>query len=112
MPLRKRTITARRLRREATQVEWRLWNALRQNKLPWKFRRQHPIGRRIADFACPARKLVVEIDGSQHANSRSDELRSLELARHGYRVIRFWNTDVMENIEGVVEAIRRELEKS
>jgi len=54
---------------------------------------------------------VVEIDGTQHADSRSDDLRNLELARHGYRVIRFWNTDVMENLEGVVEAIRRELEK-
>jgi crossover junction endodeoxyribonuclease RuvC len=57
------------------------------------------------------RKLVVEIDGSQHADSRDDERRTEELAQHGYRVIRFWNTDVMENIEGVVEAIRRELEK-
>ncbi|MGH7126464.1 MAG: endonuclease domain-containing protein [Stellaceae bacterium] len=111
MPLREQTIHARRLRREATQVELRLWNALRENKLPWKFRRQHPIGRRIADFARPARKLVVELDGSQHADSRRDELRTLELARHGYRVIRFWNTDVMDNLEGVVEAIRRELQK-
>jgi very-short-patch-repair endonuclease len=111
VPPRDRTITARRLRREATQVDWRLWNALPQNKLPWKFRRQHPIGRRIADFACPARKLVIEIDGSQHADSRSDVRRTEELQRHGYRVIRFWNTDVMENLEGVVEAIRQELEK-
>jgi very-short-patch-repair endonuclease len=111
VPLRKRTISARRLRREATQVEWRLWNALRQNKLPWRFRRQHPIGRRIADFACPARKLIVELDGGQHADSLSDERRTLELARHGYRVIRFWNTEVMENLEGVVEAIRQELMK-
>jgi very-short-patch-repair endonuclease len=111
VPPRERTITARRLRRDATQVEWHLWNALRQNKLPWRFRRQHPIGRRIADFACPARKLVIEIDGSQHADSRSDDRRTEELARHGYRVIRFWNTEVMENLEGVVEAIRQELEK-
>jgi very-short-patch-repair endonuclease len=112
VPPRERTITARRLRREATQVEWRLWNALRQNNLPWKFRSQHPIGRRIADFACPARKLTVEIDGSQHASSRSDEHRTEELKRHGYRVIRFWNTDVMDNLEGVIEAIRHELEKN
>ena len=112
MPLRRRTTVARKLRREATQVEWRLWNALRQNKLPWKFRRQHPIGRRIADFARPGRKLVIELDGSQYAECRSDERRSEELARHGYRVIRFWNTDVMENIEGVVAAIRHELEKA
>jgi len=83
VPPRDRTITARRLRREATQVEWRLWNALRQNKLPWKFRRQHPIGRRVADFACPARKLAIELDGGQHADSRSDDLRTEELARHG-----------------------------
>jgi len=109
--LRGRTIVARKLRHEATQVEWRLWNALRQNKLPWKFRRQHPIGRRIADFACPARKLVIELDGSQHADSPSDDRRGLELARYGYRVIRFWNTDVIENLEGVVEAIRQELER-
>jgi very-short-patch-repair endonuclease len=110
VPLRNRTIVARRLRRNAPNPERLLWYALQQNRFPWKFRRQHPIGRRIADFACPARKLVIELDGGHHANSLADELRSDELAQHGYRVIRFWNHDVIENIEGVLELIGRALE--
>jgi very-short-patch-repair endonuclease len=110
VPLRKRTMNARRLRRDATNPERLLWYALQQNRFPWKFRRQHPIGHRIADFACPARKLVIELDGGQHAESFADELRSDELARRGYRVVRFWNNDVIENIEGVLEAIRQALE--
>ena len=68
MAPRQRTIHARRLRRDATEVERRLWYALRALPLPWKFRRQHPIGRRIADFACPAAKLAIELDGGQHAS--------------------------------------------
>jgi very-short-patch-repair endonuclease len=76
------------LRRDQTQAEKLLWYKLRD--LPWKFRRQHPIGRRIADFACPARKLVVEIDGGQHGDqSAADDRRSDELAQYGYRVVRF-----------------------
>jgi len=110
-PLRPRTLIARRLRRDATDVERRLWRALCENELPWKFRRRHPIGRRIADFDCPARKLVIELDGGQHdAQGSADDARTAELARHGYRVIRFWNTDVIENLEGVLQAIRQELE--
>ena len=110
MPPRERTIIARRLRRDATNPERLLWYALQQNQFPWKFRRQHPIGRRVADFACPARKLAIEIDGGHHADSLADELRSDELVRHGYRVIRFWNHDVIENLEGVLEMIRQALE--
>ena len=83
MPLRKRTMIARRLRRDATNPERLLWYALQQNRFPWKFRRQHPIGRRIADFACPARKLVIELDGGQHAESFADELRSDEFGTAG-----------------------------
>jgi very-short-patch-repair endonuclease len=104
-------VIARKLRNSSTDVERLLWRALRESGLPWKFRRQHPIGKRITDFACPARKLVIELDGGQHAEQGSeDALRSAELARHGYRVIRFWNGDVLENIEGVLETIRQELE--
>jgi len=110
VPPRERTIIARRLRRDATNPERLLWYALQQNRFPWKFRRQHPIGRRVADFACSARKLAIEIDGGHHVDSLADELRSDELARLGYRVIRFWNSDVIENVEGVLEMIRQALE--
>lgn len=106
MPLRPRTQIARWLRRDATDVERLLWRALRERVVAWKFRRQHPIGRRIADFACPERKLVIELDGGQHGDREFvDLVRSDELARYGYRVIRFWNTDVLENLEGVLETI-------
>jgi very-short-patch-repair endonuclease len=104
---------ARRLRRDMTDAEQRLWRALRELELRNRFRRQHPIGASIVDFACPAAKLVIEVDGGQHAiNEAEDEARTQELARHGYRVIRFWNGDVMENIEGVLLAIKQALEIS
>jgi very-short-patch-repair endonuclease len=111
MPVRTRTEIARRLRRDATDIEKILWRALRERIGFWKFRRQHPIGRRIADFACPACKLVIELDGGQHAErTEADDRRAAELARYGYRVIRFWNNDVLENLEDVLNTIRFELE--
>ena len=114
MRLRRKTTVARRLRRDMTEAEKRLWRELRALPLPNRFRRQHPIGKkRIVDFACPAAKLAVELDGGQHAARNSaDEARSREIARRGYRVIRFWNGDVMDNLAGVLETIRRELEFS
>jgi very-short-patch-repair endonuclease len=88
-----------------------LWWALRELPSKYRFRRQHPIGRRVVDFACPSRKLVIELDGGQHSIAHdSDEARTAELERHGYRVIRFWNNDVLGNTAGVVETILRELE--
>jgi len=102
---------ARRLRQDATDVEKILWRALRERLDPWKFRRQHPIGLRIADFACPARKLIIELDGGQHAErTTADNRRSAELAHRGYRIIRFWNNEVLDNLDGVLETIRRALE--
>ena len=106
MALRPRTRIARRLRREATEVEKILWRALRERLASWKFRRQHPVGDRVVDFACPARKLAIELDGGQHAEwVTEDKQRSAELARHGYRVLRFWNNDVLDNLDGVLETI-------
>ena len=110
MPLRARTKRARRLRRDATDAEKLLWRALREQLPVSGFRRQHPIGPYIADFASPAHKLVVELDGGQHAlQKQTDSTRTAELARRGYHVIRFWNNDVINNLTGVLETIRREL---
>ena len=101
------------MRRNATEVERTLWRALRSMSLPVKVRRQHPIGRYIADFAVPARKLVIEIDGSQHAEAGDqDAARTRALQAHGYRVIRFWNSDVTGNLSGVIETIAAEIERS
>ena len=110
MTLRTRTLIARGLRRNATDVERILWHALRTRCPAWKFRRLHPIGGRIADFACPAGKLVIELDGGQHGErAEADALRTVELVRLGWRVVRFWNRDVLDNIDGVLETIAREL---
>lgn len=112
MPMRQRTLLARRLRRDATAVEKRLWFALRTMCPQWKFRRQHPIGHRVVD-ACPARKLAIELDGGQHAERQeADAARSAELAEFGYRVIRFWNGEVVENLNGVVQVILTVLDES
>jgi very-short-patch-repair endonuclease len=106
MAQRTRTVIARNLRRNATDAEHILWHALRTRAAPWKFRRQHPIGRFIADFACPARKLVVELDGGQHATQpAADAARSAEIARYGYHVLRFWNNEVLENLDGILQVL-------
>ena len=109
--LRRRSVIARKLRADSTSAERILWHALRE-KFPFeKFRRQHPIGTRIADFACPAKKLVIELDGGQHAEQMAaDDRRSAELASRGYRVIRFWNNDVTQNLVSVLDTIYHELE--
>jgi very-short-patch-repair endonuclease len=75
-----------------------------------RFRRQHPIGSYVVDFACPGRKLAIELDGGQHAQQgEEDAARTQEIARRGYRVIRFWNNDVMHDLAGVLEVIRQEI---
>ncbi|MGH7025385.1 MAG: endonuclease domain-containing protein [Caulobacteraceae bacterium] len=102
---------ARELRAEATEVERRLWSILRDRRLGGvKFRRQVPIDRYFADFACVEAKLVVELDGSQHADQEDyDARRSETIEAHGWKVIRFWNGDVIESLDGVAYAILAEL---
>ena len=90
-----------------------MWLALRELSTEHRFRRQHPIGSRVVDFACPGCKLAIELDGGQHAQQEEEDVaRTLEIVRRGYRVIRFWNNDVMRNLAGVLEIIRQELGNS
>jgi adenine-specific DNA-methyltransferase len=87
-----------------------MWSALRDRRLSWcKFRRQHPIGDFIVDFACTEHGLVIEIDGGQHADNLADAGRAAWLKSQGWTVIRFWNSDVLGNTNGVVETILRAL---
>jgi len=102
---------ARLLRTNQTDAERRLWKRLRRRQLDGcRFRRQVPIGAYIVDLACLARRLVVEVDGGQHAERRrKDDQRTLWLEGQGFRVLRFWNNDVFGNTDGVVEEIARAL---
>jgi very-short-patch-repair endonuclease len=101
----------RDLRRSSTEAEKRLWAALRNRGLEgFKFRRQMWIGSFIADFCCMEAKLVVEVDGSQHQQrSERDRAKGEALDREGYRVLRFWNNEVVGDLEGVLTAIRAAL---
>jgi very-short-patch-repair endonuclease len=98
--------TAATLRREMTDVERKLWSALRSRQLnSAKFRRQQPIGPFVADFVCLEHRLIVEADGGQHAESVSDARRTAFLQNNGYRVLRFWNTEILSNLDGVTQVI-------
>ena len=106
-----KTSIARELRRDGTDVERLLWSKRREGLPRWKFRRQHPIGRRIADFACPGAKLAIELDGGRHGwKTAADEQRNAELAQCGYRVIRFWNNEILENLDGVLAMVSQALQ--
>jgi len=100
---------ARRLRHNLTAAERRLWRSLRTFELKGThFRRQVPIGSYVADFACMAAKLIIEIDGSQHGeavNKARDDVRTRWLEGEGYRVLRFWNNDIVQNPQGVLDVI-------
>jgi very-short-patch-repair endonuclease len=101
-----KTQRARQLRANSTKAELRLWRQLRSRSLcGHKFVRQEPIGPYIVDFVCREQRLVIEVDGGQHATDRRDVIRDRWLAAHRYRVLRFWNHDVLGNIEGVLETI-------
>lgn len=104
------TPVARKLRTNQTDAEQRLWSRLRSRQIEdAKFVRQYPIGNAIADFCCRALRLVVELDGGQHADSAIDEERTRMMEAAGFRVIRFWNNDVLANTEGVLEVIAGEI---
>jgi very-short-patch-repair endonuclease len=101
-----KTDRARLLRQNSTDAEHRLWYRLRSRSINgFKFVRQEPIGPYVVDFICRERRLIVELDGGQHAENPGDKKRDKWLVDHGYRVVRFWNNDVIKNTEGVLEAI-------
>jgi len=99
------------LRLEPTEAEARIWGRLRASRFQGiKFRRQHAIGRYVVDFCSPGRKLVIELDGSQHLGREAqDAHRTQFLVSQGYRVLRFWNKDVVNDIDGVMRAIHEAL---
>ncbi|HWU53143.1 MAG TPA: DUF559 domain-containing protein [Tahibacter sp.] len=102
----RRAKIARRLRRDATDAERRLWRHLRLRQLDGaRFRRQHPLGNYVVDFVCLERKLVIEVDGGQHAADARDERRDRDLQRRGFAVLRFWNTEILRDEESVLVRI-------
>jgi very-short-patch-repair endonuclease len=104
------TPRAKKLRQTMTDAERVLWKHLRSHQLQYKFKRQVPRGTYIVDFVCLEKKLVIEVDGAHHLNNPYDKKRDAWLSEQGYRVLRFWNSEVLKNTEGVLEKIRLELE--
>jgi very-short-patch-repair endonuclease len=112
-PDRKNTDRTRQLRRNSTDAEMKLWFAVRDRRLAGlKFVRQKSIGPYVVDFLCRDRKLIVEVDGGQHAESAHDQARDAFLTAEGYSVLRFWNSDVLANIDGVLQTILTSLNSS
>lgn len=105
------TSRARTLRGEITNAERVLWRAIRSRQVQGnRFRRQHPIGPYIADFACIEQKLVIELDGGQHQDRQAhDKQRDAFIKTKGWRVLRFWNNDVLDNLDGVLLTIVEDL---
>jgi very-short-patch-repair endonuclease len=95
-----------KLRKVSTPAEIKLWSRIRDDQLGITFRRQHAIGSYIVDFCAPRKKLIIELDGSQHLEQAEyDEERTKYFEAHGYRVLRFWNHDVMNDMESVLQVI-------
>jgi len=99
---------ARKNRRNLTDAERKVWFFLRGKQTGFAFRRQHQIGQYIVDFVCLEKKLIIECDGGQHTEE-IDKERTIFLEQEGYKVVRFWDNDILENIEGVYEVIVKEL---
>ena len=100
---------ARQLRRNMTDAERLLWRELRRNTLGWRIRRQFPIPPYIVDFACIEARLIIEIDGGQHARPCEHERRDEILRGQGWRMLRFWNNEIFENRAGVLRVIAETL---
>ncbi|OGZ33977.1 MAG: hypothetical protein A2Y98_00720 [Candidatus Portnoybacteria bacterium RBG_19FT_COMBO_36_7] len=92
----------KKLRKSSTPQEIILWLRLRSSRLGYKFRRQHSIGKYIVDFYCPKKRLIIEIDGSQHIDSEYDKKRDGYLENLDFKVLRFWDNDVNNNLDGVL----------
>ena len=105
---------ARKLRRNSTDVERKLWHRIRDKQIDeFRFRRQRPIGKYIVDFVCLDAKLIVELDGGQHAGDAAyDQRRTAFLESLGYAVLRFWNNEVIENMDGVLQRLHETLLRS
>jgi very-short-patch-repair endonuclease len=101
---------AQELRKNSPDTEKYLWKYLRGKQLEgFKFRRQHLIGRYIVDFVDLEKKVIIEVDGGQHLKKKKDKLRDKWLEEQGYQVLRFWDNEVLKNIESVLEAIREKI---
>ena len=107
----RRVSLERKLRSQSTDAEMKLWFRLRDRRLGgFKFVRQEAIEPYVVDFVCRERRLIIEVDGGQHADNQQDRERDRVLAAAGYRVLRFWNNDVLTNREGVLQVIAEALE--
>ena len=104
------TGVARKLRKDSTDTEQRLWGHLRNRQIEgFKFRRQQPVGRYVVDFVNLERKVIIELDGGQHNLVPGDKVRDKWLRAEGYKVLRFWNNQIFDHLEGVLETIRNAL---
>ncbi len=109
----KLTSVARLLHKNSTDVERLLWRHLRAGRFDgYKFKRQQPLGDYVVDFVCFEARLVVELDGGQHADSEADCIRDHWLREQGFNVLRFWNNEVLTNLEGLLQRIHSELTPS
>jgi len=104
-----KTVISRKLRNNPTEAEKKLWYFLRNKNLGYKFRRQQPIGPYFPDFVCLDKLLIIELDGGQHYGSAEDKVRDNYFKKEGFTVLRFWNNEVMENIDGVLTKIKEHL---
>ena len=103
---------ARTLRRNMTRAELCLWKKIKRKQLNAKFRRQQKIGDYIVDFVCFENKLIIEVDGGQHCERACDKTRDVWLEERGYKVLRFWNNDILKNMDGVVKVIAENIPPS